>query len=300
VHLRLFSLLFLGLGLKPLAAFADESKPAPYSLPFQLRPSSAVNVIRSDTSTAFYKVSGERGSTTASLLLGSYKLTPDLAPFMRLGMVVDSPPSGATAAAFVNPLVGVTYARKPHPTIHAASVFLVAVPIGMGGGNQPSANARAAQSAGILARSAMDNAMFAVNDLTFVIGGDVAYVNRGITVQAEATVLELIRVRGKAVQPDSAKTNFTGGIHLGYFLASWMSLGTELRYQRWLSTPSFVGNDSTGTLRDTLSLAAGARVHISLGQGRWLRPAASYTRGLDDPMAARHYHIVQIDLPFVF
>jgi hypothetical protein len=58
--------------------------------------------------------------------------------------------------------------------------------------------------------------------------------------------------------------------------------------------------DASGASRDTLSVALGVRGHIALGGTRWLRPGASYARGLDDPMTGRHYQIVQIDLPFAF
>ena len=52
--------------------------PPPYSLPFQLRPAAAATVVRSDTAFAFYEnpVSDKGGFTVASMLLGSYKLTP--------------------------------------------------------------------------------------------------------------------------------------------------------------------------------------------------------------------------------
>ncbi|HEY0711359.1 MAG TPA: hypothetical protein VGF45_01700, partial [Polyangia bacterium] len=53
--------------------------PPPYSLPFQLRPVTVGNVLRSDTTMAFYEnAKGEAGESVASMLLASYKLTPDL------------------------------------------------------------------------------------------------------------------------------------------------------------------------------------------------------------------------------
>src|SRR5689334_15864953 len=88
-------------------AAAPAPPPPPYSLPWQLRPVVAATVIRSDTALAFYEnpMSGESGSTVASMLLGSYKVTPELAPLVRLGVVSNSPPDGAgdSAVNFLNP-----------------------------------------------------------------------------------------------------------------------------------------------------------------------------------------------------
>jgi hypothetical protein len=146
----------------------------------------------------------------------------------------------------------------------------------------------------------MDNALYAVNDAAIIGGATFAYVDRGITLQAEATVFELVRVRGSEAQPDKTKTNLTTGIHAGYFVLPQLSLGGELRYQRYLSTPKFVETDPTSTLRDTLSVAAGARAHVKLAGKQWLRPALAYARGLDDPMSGRSYQVIQIDLLYTY
>src|SRR5690349_19681082 len=69
-----------------------EPTPPPYSIPWQLRPAAAVNVVRSDTSTGFRSVNGVGGTTVATLLLASYKVTPDLAVVVRGGFVDDAPP----------------------------------------------------------------------------------------------------------------------------------------------------------------------------------------------------------------
>jgi len=95
-------------------AAAPTPPPPPYSIPWQLRPVAAANVVRSDTAVAFYdNGAGANGSTVATMLLGSYKLTPSLAPLVRLGFVQnDAPATGADGTSFVNPIVGATYARK--------------------------------------------------------------------------------------------------------------------------------------------------------------------------------------------
>jgi len=298
----------------PAEAAAPAPPPPPYSLPWQLRPVVAGNVVRSDTAIAFYEnpVSGESGSTVASMLLGSYKVTPDFAPLVRLGVVSNSPPesAGESGFNFINPVVGGTYAFKLSPDFKLAAFLGLTIPVGGGGGDMPESGNAAANGAGIVARSAMDNAMFAVNYFTIFPGVGLAYVNHGFTAQIEVTLLELLRVRGKdnPANADSARTNFTAGLHLGYFFIPQLSAGAELRHQRWLSTPSTIKAGGMtmrtqameDTLRDTTTFAIGIRGHIKLNDTMWLRPGIAYARALDDPMDLAKYNIVQVDLPFVF
>jgi hypothetical protein len=300
---RLTLLVALGIAaLAPRAAAADEPAPPaaarpPYSVPLQLRPVAAVNVVRLDTAIAMYEdAAGAAGNTQASLFLASYKLGPSLAPFVRLAVVHDAPAGRDGATAVTNPALGVIYAR-PLGQLKSAYTLGLALPIGMGGGDDPDPATAAASASGVLARSSLDNAMFAVNDLVIFPGAAVAWVERGLTVQVEVTVFELIRLRGKGVQPDSSKTNLTTGLHVGYFVVPGLSLAAELRHQRWLTSPAFV--DADGSRRETTTVALGARGHLEVA-GTWFRPALAYARGLDDPMASLHYHVVQLDLPFYF
>jgi len=291
-------LLALALGLHvgacPSTAGAD---PPPYSLAWQLRPAAAGNVVRSDTTFAAYADPDGDGATVASTLLASYKVTPELAPLVRVAVSYDDPAASDGATAMSNPLLGVTWAPAVAAPWKLGVFGAVTIPVGSGGGNSPDARTATNRSA-VFARSAMDNALFAVNDATVIAGVGAAYVEGGFTVQAEVTVLELIRVRGDEVQPDKAKTNFTSGIHAGYFPLRWLSVGAELRYQRYLSTPMFV--EATPALRDTLSAAIGVRGHVRLSAKRWLRPGIAYSRGLDDPMSGRSYDVVQLDVPLAF
>lgn len=315
------------------AAFAQEPapppdaakpKPPPYSLPWQLRPVVAASVVRSDTAFAFYKDNAgkEAGTTVASMLLASYKVTDELAPMLRLGVASNSPPSSAKTASggdlksafnFLNPVVGATYAIKPAKPLRLAFFLGVTLPIGSGGGDDAKPEAAAANAAGMRARSAMDNAMFAVNDFTVFPGVGFAYVSDGFTAQVEATVLQLMRVKGDetppmgpAKNPDSSKTNFTAGLHVGYFLAPFVSLGAELRHQRFLSTPKMVEadealpDDAQLGLRDATTFAVGPRFHFKLSQSVWFRPGVAYAMAVDDPMKKTKYRIVQLDLPLAF
>jgi hypothetical protein len=293
----------------PADAAADvpaKPKPPKYSIPFQLRPVLAVNVLRSDTSLAFYKTPSaapveDSGTTVASMLLFSKKITDSVAPMVRLGIVSNSPPGDAESATnFLNPAVGITWALNPLPPLRIGLFLGLTAPIGSGGGNEAEAKNMLANGAGILARSAMDNAMFAVNYFTVFPGVGIAYVADGFTAQVEATVLQLTRVRGDEFDKDESRTNLTAGVHLGYFVAPFASIGAELRHQRWLSTPQMVENDTTDTLRDNTTVALGPRFHIQLQEKLWLRPAVSLSLPLDDPMKDRSYKVVQLDVPLLF
>jgi len=304
---------------------AAKPKPPPYSLPWQLRPAVVGNVLRSDTAFAFYKDAAgkESGYTVASMLLFSYKLSDSFAPMIRLGVSGNAPPLntkvkvGMTptdidrAQNFLNPVIGATYAVKPAKPLRLAFFLGVTLPIGGGGGDSPAlSNAQANNPYGIRARSAMDNAMFSVNDLTILPGVDFAYVSGGFTVQVEATLLQLMRVKGDKgptpKNPDSSKTNLTMGLHVGYFFIPQLSVGAEIRHQRFLSTPTAVKNDELPSnvtplgLRDQTTWAIGPRAHFKLGESVWFRPGVSYAMGIDDPMSKFKYKIVQLDLPIAF
>lgn len=139
--------------------------PAPYSLPWQLRSAVAATAIRSDTAFAFYKdASGNGKHTVASILTASYKVIPQIAPFVRVAFV------GADAFAVSNPVVGSTFAFKPTKELRLAVMFCMSVPVGMGGGDTPDKDVLASQKAALFARSAMDNALFAVNDFAMLPG----------------------------------------------------------------------------------------------------------------------------------
>jgi hypothetical protein len=273
--------------------------PPPYSLPWQLRPVAAAHVVRSDTAVSFYENGTENASTVASTLLLSYKVLPKLAPLVRLAYVHNSPGlAPGSGSAVVNPLLGATYQVDLAKGLRMGLFLGVTVPIGQGGDKPATMDSTAAAAgAGINARSAMDNALFAVNFMTVIPGFGIAYTNAGFTAQIEATFLQLTRVRNKDIERDSSRTNFTSGLHLGYFVIPQLSFGGEVRFQRWLSDPAML--TMFPNRRETLTFAVGPRAHFKLGT-RWLRPGIAYAQGIDDPMKQRKDRIIQIDLPFVF
>ncbi len=288
-------------GANPPAA--DPAPAATYSLPWQLRPAQAVNVVRADSAFAFSrpKLAGVDNSTTtiASTILVAAKVTDNFSPLVRLGLVSNSRDRGPNGTNIENPVLGAIYGLKLIPDLRLGLFLGVALPIGQGGGDGPDPGKVVANQAGILARSAMDNAMFAVNYFTVFPGVDIAFVKGGLTVQGEATLLRLTRARGPSTQ-DSGNTDLTLGLYLGYFIFPFLSLGTELRHQRWLSTPAAVKADATGATRDNTTFAIGPRVHLEVGNKMWLRPGIAFVTPFDDPMKAASYKTVFIDVPFNF
>lgn len=273
-----------------------------------MRPVLSLTVLRSDTSLASYENGlAQHGLTVATMLTAAYRIPSTggpgtgLAPLVRLALVTDSPlPNARGGTALVNPLLGVGYAVKTDFGMRFNAFFGATVPVGAGGGNSPDAGTVAARQRGLNARAQLDNALFAVNDFTVIPGLSAAYVAHDFTAQAEITLLHLMRVRGERAQPEASKTNLTMGLHLGYFLIPELSIGSELRYQRWLNAPFAVEKDPTDVTRDNLTGVLGPRAHFKVGDV-WLRPGISYGRGLDKPLSAPgDYHFVQFDLPAIF
>ena len=271
---------------------------APLSLGWNLRAPAAGSVVRVDSVAATFVDSGKRGETYVSSLTIAYKLFRRLAPLVRIAAIDNAPASGPRTTAVSNPVVGFMWAPPTHGALKVGVFMGAALPLGSGGGNSGDPARLAAEKAAALARSAMDNSMFAVNDVTPTVGVDIAYVNHGVTLQAEATLFELFRTRGEAVQADEYKTNFTSGAHAGYFLTHWLCISAELRYQRYLTTPAAVTMNPDA--RDNLTAAAGLRFNWKLGAHQALRPGISFARALDKPLSDRTYEIVQLDLPFSF
>lgn len=284
-------------GFVPAVASAQthdyKRAPPPYSIPFQLRPAAVPNAIRLDTMFAGHNdlaLTGEGRFTTVSILNGAVRFTDHLGLVARVGIA-----GNRDGAAITNPAVGGTYLLTLSDELRLALFLGVAAPLGQGGGNDPNPGKLAAINAGVLARNAYDNALFGVNYLTVFPGASIAYVANNVTVQLEATILQLFRARGSDTQ-EASRTNFTSGLHVGYFVAPQLSLGAELRYQRFLKND--VLKDKPGI--DNFTFAAGVRGHFLIADKHWFRPGLAYARGLDQPMTDLAYNIVQLDLLFIF
>jgi hypothetical protein len=298
----------------PAATLAPPASAAAYSLPWQLRPVTVGNVVRLDSAAAvFNDANGNLDEAVATVLSASYQITRDWAPMVRLGFVGnDAPGAALDGTSFVNPLVGATYTRRLGSSYRLALFGATTIPVGTGGGDAPNVGAAKTNAASVTARPA-DNAMFAVNYLTEIVGVDFAYVNHSFTAQGEATLLQFVRVRGGRSEggSDRFRTNSAVGLHVGYFVGSHISVGSDLHYQRWLSHPTML-SASTGARvawsdanMDMVTVAAGPRLHFRLGKQAWIRPGISFVRGLDArgfdaPLLTAQTTAVQIDVPIMF
>jgi len=165
--------------------------PSPYTLPWQLRSVMPATAIRLDSAIAFYDDnSGNSGGTVeATVLTGTYKFFSHLTGIIRLPMVIDDPPAnGQSGVSFANPLIGATYSLTMPSDFRLAFSLGMTIPVGMGSGDSPDASVQSANAAAVLARSAMDNSLFAVNYLTVIPGVDIAYIGNRMTIQGEATL----------------------------------------------------------------------------------------------------------------
>ncbi len=283
-------------------AAAPAAKPPPprYSMPWLMRPVAAANVVRADMAFAF----SNARDTQPILFLGSVKVRPNLAVVARFGFIHNTPVQGESATAFVNPAIGAIYAVPVSKNVKASFFLGTTIPIGQGGGNDPNLARRSANlPGGIFGRASVDNALFQINYMTPMAGADIAFLSNDITLQFEATLLQLMRVRGEAKDPDASKTNLVFAVHGGYFLLPQLSFGVELRYQYWASNGA-IEKLNNPDLIDNWTLGFGPRAHIKLNEKMWLRPGVSLTMGLDLPTGfagtGLEYKIVQVDLPFFF
>ena len=286
---------------------AAAGAPAPYTPPLQLRPIMAGNVLRIDSALATYNdrdgVSG--GIVDATVLTGSYRVVPDLAVLIRVGGIANHPANGdATTFSFMNPVVGGLYSIKLPSDLRMGIFLGLSVPVGSGGGNSPDPAVQLANNSGGLARSGMDGAMVSPNYFAVIPGIDLAYIGHGLTVQVEATLIQLNRVRGEEVDHDQTRLNLTTGLSVGYAITPELSVVGEVRYQRWLYNPTVFAAENPAV--ENLSFAVGPRLNLKIGKVV-VRTGISYAQGLLGPMATGGYtsptntdHILFVDTTVAF
>jgi hypothetical protein len=284
------------------ASAAEPTKPAPYALPWLLRPAVPATVVRVDETLAFYQdpATLTSGTTAVTSLITSYKLGPRWAALGRASFTHNAAPSGGPApsgSGASNLLLGVNFSHPFGEGWRWTAFLGIALPVASGSGDAPDPGKAAAQTAAISARSGMENALFAVNYWTAVGGLGLARITPGLTLQAEVTVLQLTRARGPTSQ-DASRTNFTFGLHAARFFSPRVSAGAELRLQRWLTDAAPVRRDSSA--REQATFGLGPRFHFKLGKKSWFRPGLSYSRAIDASMSTRGYDILQIDAPVSF
>ncbi|HEY2744875.1 MAG TPA: hypothetical protein VGL86_09645 [Polyangia bacterium] len=282
----------------PPAAVAPPS-PIDYSLPIGLRSVFAGTGARLDSSFALsHDVTNAGVFTEASVLGVSYAVRRGLAIGAKFAWVANQPPNGPAQTTVSNLALGATLTLPlPHRILLAPFLGLT-LPIGMGGGNSPNTAALAADAAGVNVRAVGDNSLFAIDELAIGGGLGAAFIAHRVTVQAEVTVGEFIRVRGDQFFPDAERTAMNAGVHVGYSPLRALSFGAEFRSVVWLSTPEIVISDPTQ--RDTLAVAAMVRGHFKMGARMSIHPGISYTRGLTGQLASNGYNIVGLDIPVAF
>lgn len=268
----------------------------PYSLPWQLRPVLPTTLLRSDTSLAFY---GVQGSSIVSIIHGSYKIVPHVGVFAKLAVAENSPPTGAGGFGLANPLLGGIIGLWPAKGLKLGLSMGLTLPVGSGGSLSGDQGAIDTNVAAMQARSGFDNVLFMPDYFSIQPGVDLAWVTKNLTLQGEANIAFLTKVRGRQ-QEKSANQEMSFGLHAGYFFLPWLSAGLDFRYQTWISTPRHVQDDPSHNSRDNLTFGLGPRFHIMLSDTLKFRPGLSMSFGLDQPMAGSHYKIIQLDLPFFF
>lgn len=272
---------------------------AGYALPWTMRPATAPTLLRLDASLSF----ANTGFTAVTLLTGGYAFIPaTLGLYGRAGVVHQSPQTGAAATVMSNPIVFGLYTPLVAPGWRLAIFAGVALPLGGGGGDDASADSLRTVRAGIPARSAMDNALFAVNYLTPTVGVGVAYVKHGFTAQAEVTLLQLIRVRGESRDADAMRTNFTAGLQVGYLITQWLTASAEFHYQHWLYNPSLdpTALNPAGKPPGQASLEIGLRANLPLSRTILARPGIAFGFPLGGPMETSEHRILHLDFPVAF
>ena len=276
-----------------------EAPPAqPYAPLFVGRSVNAGSGVRFDMTNAPFTKDAASGVASAMMVSGSYKITDGFAMGVRLGIDRVGMAGMDTKVGFLNPSISGMYGWKLGRSFRVATALTTTLPAGSGGGNAGDQDLITAHKAASLARGAMEGATFSVNDVTLGYAADFAYVDHGVTAQVGAQLTTAFRARGDQVQSDAYKVNSTYNLGVGYFLIPQLSLGAELRYQRYVSTPSSVEKDPTA--RQNLSAGGGVRTHFAIAKSVWMRPGLSYAHGLVGPVEKAGYNMVQLDFPFSF
>lgn len=280
---------------------------ANYALPWTMRPAIAPNLLRIESSIGIRN----DGVAAVTLLTGGYAVLPTkLGFYARFGVtnsVLSTPNAPATnniaTGAVTNPLLMALFTPELTKGLRLTVFGAATIPVGTGGGNTPPALTASSIATGIPTRSAMDNALFAVNYFTPILGLGAAYMRWGFTFQAEATVLQLIRVRGENHRSatDDMRTNFTVGASVGYLIHRYVTASAEFHYQHWLSAPNLL-NPPTGTPPSVnqASFEVGVRGNWPISRTVLARPGLSFGMGFNGAMADREYKVIHVDFPITF
>lgn len=289
---------------------AEPAPPAPYVAPFAPRGTGAGTSVRAETA---YGLDTGVSSTIVQYLAASWAPVEHLSLYGRTGWSYYFPNAGPATSAFTNLAVGALCAYKLGRDFRWSATIGTGLPVGQGGGDDPDPGEAAALAAGSLARSRFEGStMFSPNDVAPYLGGDLAWVRGGFTLQAEVTVFALFRVRGdgtnpatgKPWDPDAVKGSVDLAFHAGYFVVPQLSVQVEVRDQTYLGTPAAVaaGNIS----QSWVTVGGGVRGHLKLGPKASFHPGIAFFQPLNDAIlkptvhTALSYHVFLLDLPVSF
>ena len=222
------------------ATLAPPATQLRYSLPWQLRPVTTGNVVRIDSAAAaFNDANGNLDVAVTTVLAASYQLTPDWAPtYVWASSVTTRRARPLDGSSFVNPLVGATHTRSLG-SYRLALFGATTIPIGTGSGNARNPGRQDERRVGHGASRGQRDVRGRLHD------GDrgcrlrlreprVHRASRGDRAAVRS------RTRTTAQPPPILPDEAAVGLHLGYFIGSHFSLGSDLHYQRWLSHPTTV------------------------------------------------------------
>ena len=110
------------------------------------------------------------GVTTTILPLVGYRFSPHFMGIARWGLIGNAAPDGSAGVSVPNVALGGIWGLKLPANLRLGFFLGATVPLGTGGAKATDPLTTAATAAGLYSRSAMDNAMFAVNDFTLFPG----------------------------------------------------------------------------------------------------------------------------------
>ena len=270
-----------------------------YSLPFQLRSAAPKTGVRLDTIVAPYEFEGSHALEAVVLASTQIRLLEHLFVTARWGFDDNRIGNGArNRTGITNPSFGVSVPVALGPMFRFAASTSIAIPISTGGGENPDPDAVLLQRQAALARAAMENGTFLLNEVAVPTGLSLAFITGGFTAQIDWTVISSGRVKGPANGHDGARINTTMGAFLGYYVIPELSLGTEFRYQYFIIAPAAVSNGMQS--RENMSAGLGARLDLELSDTMRARPGICYSVGLAGQLAEQSFKMVQFDIPIVF
>src|SRR4051794_15068924 len=148
------------------ASLESTPKP-PYTQPFQLRSLIPKSGVRLDTVLGLYRTPTNSAQVTVMFLSAQWRVAEPLALQLRWGLDSNQTGNDNTRTGMVNPTLGALVGVPIGRDFRFALSIAIGAPVATGGGDEPDPNAVALQKQAMLARSAMDNVTFSVNDIGF-------------------------------------------------------------------------------------------------------------------------------------